>query len=66
MSHKTLRLVIDLTYDPDTMHGDDAEGIDWFFNDILMRRGSEEALILHCNEIGDEIGTVKVISINNN
>lgn len=63
MSNKTLRLHVELTYDPDLAHGDDLEAIEWFFSEILMRNGIDNDLILHCNEIGDEIGTIKVISI---
>lgn len=32
---------------------------DWFFNNILK----DPNLILHSNEIGDEIGTVKIMRI---
>ena len=63
MSNKTLRLTVELTYDPDLAHGDDPEAIEWFYEQTLMRKGVDELLILHCNEIGDEIGTIKVISI---
>jgi hypothetical protein len=52
---KTIKLEIEFTYDPDSMHGNDADSIRWFYRDVL---GGE--LILHSNEIGDEVGTVKV------
>lgn len=55
---KKLVLKVGFTYDEDTMHGDDKEAIDWFFNGIL-----KDELILHSNEIGDEIGIVKVIEV---
>lgn len=54
-----LKLDIELTYDAKLMHGNEEESIGWFSNDILMK----EKLILHSNDIGDEIGTVKVIKI---
>jgi hypothetical protein len=57
----TLRLEIELTYDGDIMHGDDVEAIEWFRYHILM--GAEGKLLLHSNEIGDEIGTVRGLRI---
>ena len=56
-------MLISLTYDEETMHnGDkDTEAKNWFFNDILVE--SKERLILHSNEIGDEIGDVKVLKV---
>lgn len=53
-------MTIELEYDADIMHGDDQESVDWFYSEIL----SEEKgmLILHSNEIGDVIGTVRVLS----
>ena len=57
-----LKLEIELTYDAENMHGKDKESIDWFFNNILKSKRKND-LILHSDEIGDEIGTVKVIKI---
>ncbi len=57
-----LKLEIELIYDAEMMHSDDKESIDWFYNDILKSRRKND-LFLHSNEIGDEIGTVKVIKI---
>lgn len=54
-----LRLTIELDYDAEMMHGDDPDAIEWFFRDILI----EKPLTLHSNEIGDMIGTVKVLEI---
>lgn len=53
-----LIMTIELNYDADLMHGDDKESIDWFYN--LLKN---DKLILHSNEIGDEVGTVKVLKI---
>jgi len=50
------RLVIELTYDADIMHGYDPEAMEWFEDEIL---GGE--LILHSNELGDEVGRVRVL-----
>jgi hypothetical protein len=54
--HK-LKIEIELIYD-DIFHYNDEEK-KWFFNEILKK----DKLILHSNEIGDEIGQVKVIKI---
>jgi len=57
---KTLRMTIDLTYDDEIMHSgdEDKEAKDWFFKMI-----GNDRLILHSNELGDEVGEVKVISL---
>ena len=52
-------MTIELDYDAELMHGNDADAIEWFFEDILM----QDLLFLHSNEIGDIIGTVKIIEI---
>lgn len=58
-----LILEIELDY-PETIHGDDPEAFLWFRDSILLGAGDEGSeLVLHSNEIGDEIGTVKVRSI---
>jgi len=59
---KKLKLTIELKYDDKMMHGSDKESTDWFYNDILGSKKRND-LFLHSNEIGDEIGTVKVIKI---
>ena len=53
-----LKMTVELTYNADLMHGDDTESINWFHN--LLKN---DELILHSNEIGDEIGTVRVLKI---
>ena len=58
---KTLRLEIELEYDDEVMHGDDQDGIDWFYNEILIGDGG--LLQLHSNHIGDHVGEVKGIKI---
>jgi hypothetical protein len=52
---KKIKFEAILTYDSNIMHGKDKEAINWFYNEIL-----KDTLILHSNEIGDEIGTVKI------
>lgn len=61
---KKIRMEIVLTVDdPDSMYGGelDQEGKDWFFNCILTGRAGE--LVLHSNEIGDSIGQISVVSV---
>jgi len=53
---KKIKLVIELEYDAHIMHGEDPDGVKWF--DSILYGGG---LVLHSNEIGDEIGTVRVI-----
>ena len=55
---KKIKFEAVLTYDNKIMHGNDKESRDCFFNEIL-----KDKLILHSNEIGDEIGTVKITRI---
>lgn len=52
---KVLKLQIELHYDSELAHGDDADGREWF-RSIL----TEERLWLHSEEVGDFIGEVKV------
>ena len=42
------------------MHGSDKIGIAWFFEEILSDENG--SLLLHSNEIGDTIGSIRVIS----
>ena len=60
---KILRMTVELTYDDDMMHGVEQESIDWFENGILLNKIGGEDLLLHSNEIGDTIGTIKVLDI---
>ena len=55
---KKIKFEATLTYDNNIMHGKDKAAINWFYNEIL-----KDTLILHSNEIGDEIGTVKITRI---
>lgn len=62
---KTLKMTIELKFDENKIHRDDPEAIEWFYNDILKRQNpnNTQLLLLHCNEIGDTIGEVKVLEI---
>lgn len=55
-------MTIELKYDDKMMHGNNKESRDWFYNDILKSKRKND-LVLHSNEIGDEIGTVKVLEV---
>jgi hypothetical protein len=57
---RTIRLTVELTYDNDVMHNDDSESEAWFCHQLL---DSVDGLILHSNDLGDSLGTVKVLSI---
>ena len=57
---KTARMTVELSYDEDAMYsGDDEQARAWFFNEIL--RSNE--LLLHSVEVGDTLGTIRVISV---
>lgn len=56
---KKMKMLVELRYDASIMHGRDKEAKDWFFNEILKK----DKLILHSNEIGDEIGIIKVLEV---
>ena len=55
---KKIKLLIELEYDDDVIHGDDPESIEWFKDEVL---GGE--LVAWSNEIGDELGFIKVLEI---
>lgn len=58
MSNRTIRLVVDLTYDTDVMHGDCEDAITWF-NGILH---GDNLQLGDFGDLGDMIGSVKVIA----
>lgn len=66
---KTLRLLIELEYDDNIMHGDDPESTNWFYRVLLDKEldgepiSKDDGLILHSNFIGDTVGSVKVLEI---
>lgn len=60
---KKLMLEVELEYDDQIMPGDDEESVAWFWNNVLLYPGEEGGLILHSNEIGDEVGTIKVLKV---
>jgi hypothetical protein len=56
---RTLRFTAELTYDEKTMHDETVESKQWFY--ALLYDDDGEALILHSNKLGDEVGAVKII-----
>lgn len=61
---KKIKMLVELNYDTKIMHGNDTESKEWFYKDILKSKRRND-LILHSNEIGDEIGEIKVLEIIN-
>ncbi len=55
---RTVTMTIELELDEDMMYGNDKESKAWFFDVVL-----KESLYLHSEEIGDNIGRVSVIDI---
>lgn len=55
------RFLVEVDYDPEIMHGNDPESIDWFYNKIMSGNGGK--LLLHSNEIADIIGQVTVLKL---
>jgi hypothetical protein len=60
---KKLRLVVELEYDNDLMHHDDEVARNWFMDAVLLHPAEHEGLHLHSDLIGDEVGSVKVLSV---
>lgn len=62
---KTIRMVVDLEFNEDMWYPkNDTEAREWFLKEILhWDLCQNEPLILHSNEVGDEVGIVKVIEI---
>ncbi len=57
---KTIKLLLELTYEDDIVHGNCPEALGYFYKEVL---GDRIGLMLHSNELGDTIGTVKVLEI---
>lgn len=55
---KQIRIEATLEYDDGIMHGDDLESRAWFLTEVLM-----QPMVLHSNEIGDEVATLQVVRI---
>ena len=60
MKKETIKLLIEIKVEKDWI--DSPEEKDWFFTEILSNK-IKHNLILHSNEIGDEISEVKVLKV---
>jgi hypothetical protein len=58
---RRITMKVEFEYNVKTMHGYDEQAKDWFFNKIL--NGVKGDLSMHSKDIGDFIGTVKVLEI---
>lgn len=65
MAIKKIKLLVEVDYDADGMHGGeyDKPAKCWFMENVLLNKTEAGRLILHSNEIGDEIGTVHVLEV---
>jgi len=59
---KKIKMLVELQYDDKIMHGKNKDETNWFYKEILQSKTKGE-LILHSNEIGDEVGLIKVLKI---
>lgn len=60
---RTIRMVIELTYDEELWHSGDSDEKQWFHNSVLKNMTEEDGLLLHSNLVGDVVGAVKVLEI---
>lgn len=62
---RIITLEVELRYDADMMHGDEADAVEWFRDVVLQNGGVDEEnrLLLHSNLIGDTVGEIRVTSI---
>ena len=56
---KKIRMVVELEYEEDIMHGNDKDSEEWFRQSVL----GDPELSLFSNEIGDTVGTIRVIDL---
>lgn len=56
---KTVRLLIDLTYDDKLLYGNDPDGIRWFEEEVL---GSKNLTLFERGELDDDVGEVKIVA----
>ena len=60
---KKIKMEVELEYNDEIIHGNDPESIDWFHKEILLHPSKDGGLILHSNEIGDEVGVIRVLAV---
>jgi hypothetical protein len=54
---KTIKIVGELTYDDQLMHGDDPESIKWFYDLIIM---GDDLEVMDFGDLGDSVGKLKI------
>ncbi len=57
---KTIKLLLELTYDADLVHGTCPEALGYFYTEVSA---DKVGLMLHSNKLGDTIGTVNILEI---
>jgi hypothetical protein len=57
---KTIKIVGELTYDDQLMHGDDPEDIKWFYDLVVMGDSLE---VMDFGDLGDNVGKFKVLEV---
>ena len=55
-----IRMMVELEYEPEIMHGNDQDAKRWFMEHVLL---DPNGLILHSNDIGDSVGTLRVLEV---
>lgn len=60
-----IRMLVELEYDAETAHSGDKDKAakQWFMDQVLLNKTEAGRLILHSNEIGDELGTLHVLEV---
>jgi hypothetical protein len=62
---KKIKMIVELEYDDAIMHGENKDSRNWFIVSVLGASGKDPdaRLILHSQHLGDEVGTIELISL---
>lgn len=58
-----VRLEVELEYCDTSMHGGDPDATAWFWEDVLLHPQDGAGLTLFSEEIGDEVGRIRVLRV---
>lgn len=61
-----VKMLVELDYDAESMHSGDQDKYakKWFMDNVLLNKTEAGFLVLHSNEIGDEVvGVVRVLEV---
>lgn len=58
-----IKLLIEVDLSAFAFDVKDEESVKWFKDDVLLNKTENSGLVLHSNEIGDDLGIVKVLEI---